>query len=194
MRGNSNSAFRPRSTRNSLDRILADYHSAACPTACALKARRRQKQKTRAFFGPLSRSRDWSRSGWAGSGGGSLFTRCARRWRNCGTDGGRSWSTNGASRAPSAVCPSRFAKSWWRRSAPARSRSPPKIQSSAATDAELQEWTRAAGGSHLVLGVAHARAGLLEEAGREFEALVRENPESPLARQLLEQVQSRRVR
>jgi hypothetical protein len=69
-----------------------------------------------------------------------------------------------------------------------------EVQSSAATDAELQEWTRAAGGSHLVLGVTYARAGLLEEAGREFEALVRENPESPLARQLLEQVQSRRVR
>jgi hypothetical protein len=66
--------------------------------------------------------------------------------------------------------------------------------SPAAADAELQEWTRAAGGSHLVLGVAQARAGLLDQSVHEFEALVQENPESPLARQLLEQVQSQRAR
>ncbi|MEP6956629.1 MAG: hypothetical protein ABI883_07370 [Chthoniobacterales bacterium] len=54
---------------------------------------------------------------------------------------------------------------------------------------ELEEWTRAAGGSHLVLGVANARAGLREEAEREFRALANQNPGSSLAQKLAAQVQ-----
>jgi hypothetical protein len=44
--------------------------------------------------------------------------------------------------------------------------------------------------SHLTLGVMYARAGLLDEAEREFQRLLRENPRSTLARNLLRTVQS----
>lgn len=44
--------------------------------------------------------------------------------------------------------------------------------------------------SHLALGVMYARAGLLDEAEREFQRLLRENPRSPLARNLLRTVQA----
>ncbi len=57
--------------------------------------------------------------------------------------------------------------------------------------AEWEEWKRLADGSHLLLGVASARAGLLDEAAREFRLLVEENPDSRLAKKLLEQAQSR---
>jgi hypothetical protein len=50
----------------------------------------------------------------------------------------------------------------------------------------LQNNTR----SHLALGVFYARAGMLDEAEREFRALVRLNPTSPLAAKLLRSVQS----
>jgi anti-sigma factor RsiW len=40
-------------------------------------------------------------------------------------------------------------------------------------------------GSHLARGVIYAKAGLLDEARAEFEALVKDNPRSRLARQLL---------
>jgi anti-sigma factor RsiW len=43
--------------------------------------------------------------------------------------------------------------------------------------------------SRLALGLACARAGLLREARQEFGALVRANPDSPVARKLLEKVQ-----
>ncbi len=56
--------------------------------------------------------------------------------------------------------------------------------------AELDEWTRAAGGSHLILSMANARAGLLDVAERELRALSEQNPASPLVRQLLEQVEA----
>jgi hypothetical protein len=47
-------------------------------------------------------------------------------------------------------------------------------------------------GSHLVLGLIHARAGLLPEAERELHALADVNPGSPVARTLLQQVQALR--
>lgn len=57
--------------------------------------------------------------------------------------------------------------------------------------AELDEWMHSAGTSHLLRGLGNARAGLVEEAAREFRILVQDNPDSPLARQLLEQVETR---
>jgi hypothetical protein len=48
--------------------------------------------------------------------------------------------------------------------------------------------------SHLALGVLYARAGLLTEAGREFRALLNDNPQSNLAKKLLRTVQSWRNR
>jgi hypothetical protein len=44
--------------------------------------------------------------------------------------------------------------------------------------------------SHLALGVSYARAGLLNEAEREFQSLVKLNPQSELARKLLQSVRS----
>lgn len=43
--------------------------------------------------------------------------------------------------------------------------------------------------AHLTLGVLYARAGLLNDAEREFQALVKENPESDVAGKLLRSVQ-----
>lgn len=48
------------------------------------------------------------------------------------------------------------------------------------------------GGSHLLLGVLYAESGLLAEAERQFQALVRQNPGSPVARRLLEKVRAAR--
>jgi hypothetical protein len=44
--------------------------------------------------------------------------------------------------------------------------------------------------SHLALGVYYARAGLLNEAEREFQSLVKLNPQSELARKLLQSLRS----
>lgn len=44
-----------------------------------------------------------------------------------------------------------------------------------------------ASGSHLALGVFYAHEGLREEAQREFQILLRENPNSNLAKKLLRQ-------
>lgn len=44
-------------------------------------------------------------------------------------------------------------------------------------------------GSRLAAGLAYARAGMLREAQQEFGALLRANPESPVARKLLQTVQ-----
>jgi anti-sigma factor RsiW len=49
-------------------------------------------------------------------------------------------------------------------------------------------------GSHLTLGVLYARAGLLNEAEREFRALVNANPQSNVAKKLLHEVQNWRRR
>jgi hypothetical protein len=46
--------------------------------------------------------------------------------------------------------------------------------------------------SRLLLGALYARAGLLDEAGREFQKLSEENPQSRVARELLRDVKSRR--
>ena len=44
--------------------------------------------------------------------------------------------------------------------------------------------------SHLTLGVLYARAGLLNDAEREFQELVKENPDSEVAGKLLRCVQA----
>lgn len=56
----------------------------------------------------------------------------------------------------------------------------------------VAESRRKYAGSHLVLGVVYARAGLLEEAEREFQALAGANPDSAVARNLLRGVRDRR--
>jgi hypothetical protein len=44
--------------------------------------------------------------------------------------------------------------------------------------------------SHLALGVFYALEGILDEAEREFQLLVNDNPDSPIAAKLLRTVQS----
>jgi hypothetical protein len=62
------------------------------------------------------------------------------------------------------------------------------LEASAA--AEIESAKRQAGNSHLLLGTLYANAGLTEDATREFQALVKENPNSELAKKLLRKVQS----
>jgi anti-sigma factor RsiW len=57
---------------------------------------------------------------------------------------------------------------------------------------ELAGAKRSYPSSHLTLGVLYANAGLLKEAEQEFRLLLRANPNSPLARSLLRQIQSLR--
>ena len=57
---------------------------------------------------------------------------------------------------------------------------------------ELARAKRAYSSSHLTLGLLYAEAGLLKEAEQEFRLLLRANPNSDLARNLLRQVQSLR--
>ncbi len=60
---------------------------------------------------------------------------------------------------------------------------------------KADEFTRlrqAYGGSHLMLGVLYAQAGLLEEAQRELRALSDANPQSPPAQKLLDSVKALR--
>ncbi|HEX7334262.1 MAG TPA: hypothetical protein VF290_22340 [Pyrinomonadaceae bacterium] len=57
---------------------------------------------------------------------------------------------------------------------------------------ELVRAKRSYPSSHLTLGLLYAEAGLLQEAEQEFRLLLRANPNSPLARNLLRQVQSLR--
>jgi hypothetical protein len=47
--------------------------------------------------------------------------------------------------------------------------------------------------SHLTLGTLYASAGLLDEAEREFQLLLKENPQSPVARKLLDSVRALRT-
>jgi hypothetical protein len=56
--------------------------------------------------------------------------------------------------------------------------------------AELQQARRANPNSHLALGVLYAQAGLLDDAEREFTALLRANPKSEVARKLLSNVRN----
>ena len=55
---------------------------------------------------------------------------------------------------------------------------------------ELSRAKRTYGSSHLALGLLYAQAGLLKEAEQEFRLLLRANPNSAIARDLLRQVQS----
>ena len=59
---------------------------------------------------------------------------------------------------------------------------------------ELKRAERAAPRSHLALGVLYARAGLLDEAEREFQLLTAANPRSAAARRLLRDVRARKRR
>jgi len=61
-----------------------------------------------------------------------------------------------------------------------------------ATVSELQQARRAYASSHLTLGLLYARAGLLDEAEREFRALQRANPGSAVVRKLLSEVRKLR--
>jgi hypothetical protein len=61
--------------------------------------------------------------------------------------------------------------------------------------AQLEELERArkeCAGSHLALGSLYAKVGLLGDAERELEALAAENPESPVARKILESLRNYR--
>jgi hypothetical protein len=60
--------------------------------------------------------------------------------------------------------------------------------------AELARLERQQPRSHLLLGVAYSKAGLLEDAEREFRALEAANPGSPVAKQLLQRVHAMRKR
>lgn len=59
---------------------------------------------------------------------------------------------------------------------------------------ELSRAERAAPRSHLALGVLYARAGLFDEAEREFQLLTAANPRSAAARRLLRDVRARKRR
>jgi anti-sigma factor RsiW len=56
--------------------------------------------------------------------------------------------------------------------------------------AEIQRVRRSQPNSHLALGVLYAQAGLLDDAEREFNALLRANPKSEIARKLLNNVRN----
>ncbi|MGB7925089.1 MAG: zf-HC2 domain-containing protein [Pyrinomonadaceae bacterium] len=60
--------------------------------------------------------------------------------------------------------------------------------------AELEQAEQKYPDSHLTMGLLYARAGLLEDAEREFQALVRVNPDSQVARKLLRDAQAKRRR
>jgi len=57
---------------------------------------------------------------------------------------------------------------------------------------ELAHAKNAGGNSHLTLGILYAQSGLLDDAEREFQALLRANPQSTLVRKLLRIVREKR--
>jgi hypothetical protein len=57
---------------------------------------------------------------------------------------------------------------------------------------ELKQARQSHPRSHLLLGALYARAGLFDDAEREFRALVQKNPRSRLAQKLLRDVRARR--
>lgn len=59
-------------------------------------------------------------------------------------------------------------------------------------NADLEQARTTSGGSHLAMGVLYTQEGLLDDAEREFQALHQTNPNSPLARRLLESVHALR--
>jgi hypothetical protein len=62
-----------------------------------------------------------------------------------------------------------------------------------AREQELRQAEQEYAGKHLVLGLLYARAGLRDETLREFKALAKANPGSPIARSLLRQAQAKRA-
>ncbi len=71
------------------------------------------------------------------------------------------------------------------------SASAPEIKFAVLSTADFQELNHLKkSNSHLALGVFYARVGLLNEAEREFEGLVRLNPQSELTRKLLQSVRT----
>ena len=71
------------------------------------------------------------------------------------------------------------------------SASAPEIKFAVLSTADFQELSRLKrSNSHLALGVFYARVGLLNEAEREFEALIELNPHSELPRKLLQSVRT----
>ncbi|HTG17443.1 MAG TPA: zf-HC2 domain-containing protein [Blastocatellia bacterium] len=60
------------------------------------------------------------------------------------------------------------------------------------TAKELENAKRTYAQSHLVLGILYERAGLIDDAEREFKSLYRANPKSQIVRKLLRDVQSLR--
>ena len=62
----------------------------------------------------------------------------------------------------------------------------------AAQAEELKQARRLHPRAHLLLGALYARAGLLDDAEREFRELVEKNPRSPFAQKLLRDVRARR--
>lgn len=59
--------------------------------------------------------------------------------------------------------------------------------------AELQEATRASSGSQFAMGVANARAGLIDDALRNFRSVAAENPDSELLKQVIAQIEAQRA-
>lgn len=59
---------------------------------------------------------------------------------------------------------------------------------SAAAANEIEAAKHRSGNSHLLLGIVYANAGLLDDAEREFQALLNKNPKSDIARKLLNRV------
>ena len=57
---------------------------------------------------------------------------------------------------------------------------------------EVERARRSHPKSHLAMGLAYAEAGLIDEAEQEFNALLRANPKSPIARKLLQSVRRQR--
>ena len=57
---------------------------------------------------------------------------------------------------------------------------------------EIQLVRKRQPGSHLMLGIVYAKAGLLDESEHEFQKLLAANPESPVVRSLLREVKSLR--
>lgn len=71
--------------------------------------------------------------------------------------------------------------------------SAPETKFAVLSNSDFQELARLRKSrSHLALGVFYARAGLLNEAEREFESLVKLNPDSELPRKLLQSVRNTR--
>ncbi|PYS25454.1 MAG: hypothetical protein DMF72_01645 [Acidobacteria bacterium] len=72
---------------------------------------------------------------------------------------------------------------------PGRSAPQMKFKILSASSAQELEQLKTAS-SHLALGVFYAREGMVAEAEREFQVLVRDNPHSPVPKKLLKQIQS----